>query len=236
MRDTLVPHGEVRVLACCWQCSFLACSWLCSFHPLWVRSFVFLSLGSFYLPSRPRSLSLLTPRRCCCGLSITPCVTFSCTALSFACCAWSGGLTSTTVLSLRALRVNVCDLGADLLWFASTSFLALANGLSMTSIVLRVYCFGLRAHVPPKLLEFCSHNAASGHVPHGQWALLGTDTLVLIDRSACLVEPRTRDRRIKCVPHGPLTVSCVSLIVGLCAASSWHRPLTRSERSWPGPG
>ena len=37
-----------------------------------------------------------------------------------------------------------------------------------------------------------------GHVPHGQWALLGTDTLVLIDRSACLVEPNTCDQRTKC--------------------------------------
>ena len=69
---------------------------------------------------------------------------------------WSAGWTSTTVLSLRAPSVKVCDLRAQLLWFASTSFLALANGLSMTSIVLRVYCFG-RTYVPPKLFEFCSH-------------------------------------------------------------------------------
>ena len=63
-------------------------------------------------------------------------------------------------------------------------------------------------------------------MPHGQWALLGTDTLVLIDRSACLVEPRTCDRRIKCVPHGPLTVSFVSPIVGSLAQSCTVLSLT----------
>ena len=31
--------------------------------------------------------------------------------------------------------------------------------------------------------------AALGHVPHGQWALLDADMPLLIDRSACLVEP-----------------------------------------------
>ena len=31
--------------------------------------------------------------------------------------------------------------------------------------------------------------AALGHVPHGQWALLNEDMRLLIDRSACLVEP-----------------------------------------------
>ena len=33
--------------------------------------------------------------------------------------------------------------------------------------------------------------AALGHVPHGQWALLDIDMPLLIDRSACLVEPVT---------------------------------------------
>ena len=31
--------------------------------------------------------------------------------------------------------------------------------------------------------------AALGCVPHGQWALLDADILIMIDRSACLVEP-----------------------------------------------
>ena len=31
--------------------------------------------------------------------------------------AWSAGLTSTTVLPLRALRVKVCDVRAQVLWF-----------------------------------------------------------------------------------------------------------------------
>ena len=116
----------------------------------------------------------------------------------------------TTVLSLRAPRVKVCDLSAQLLWFASTSFLALANGSSMTSIVLRVLCFGVRVYVPPKLFEFCSHRCVW---PCASWSV-GTSrhrhARFLIDPSTCLVQPRTRDRRIKCVPHGPLTVSVFS--------------------------
>ena len=45
--------------------------------------------------------------------------------------------------------------------------------------------------IPPKL---CCDSpqlvaAALGHVPHGQWALLDADMPLLIDRSACLVEP-----------------------------------------------
>ena len=114
---------------------------------------------------------------------------------------------------LHVLRVKVCDLRAQLLWFASTSFLALANGLSMTSIVLRVLCFGVR-DVSLRSSSSSAATAAFGDVPQGQWALLGTDTLVLIDQSACLVDRRTCDRRIKCVPHGPLTVSFVISIVG----------------------
>ena len=144
------------------------------------------------------------------------------------CRTWSAGLTSTTVLSLRVPRVKVCEIRAQLLWFASTSFIALANGLSMTSIVLRVYCFGLRAHVPPKLFEFCSHRCVW---PCASWS----DTLVLIDLSACLVEPRTRDRRIKCVPHGPLTVFLREPHRAVFCAVL-HRPLTYSQRSLPAPG
>ena len=134
-------------IVCCWHCSFspavgIALSSSCHLdHPLYHHCQVY----------------WVCWRLVGAGLSITPCVTFSCTARSFTCCAWSAGLTSTTVLSLRAPRVKVWDLRAQLLWFASTSVLALANGLSIISIVLRVYCFGLRAYVPPKLFEFCSH-------------------------------------------------------------------------------
>ena len=166
----------------------------CSSHPTRVRSFVFLS---FDLPSRRRLLSLLTSRRCCCGLSITPFVTFSCIARSFTCCGWSGGTDQHHCSPPpRAAREGVCDLGAQLIWFASASFLALANGLSTTSIVLRVLCLDVWDVQSPLRLAMCLMS---------QWALLGTDTLVLIDQSTCLAEPRTRDRRIKCVPHGPLT-------------------------------
>ena len=71
---------------------------------------------------------------------------------------------------------------------------------------------------PPLRLVMCL--IVSGH-------LSAQTTLVVIDTSACLVEPNTRDRRIKCAPHGPLAVSFVSLIVGLCAVL--HRPLTYAE-------
>ena len=65
--------------------------------------------------------------------------------------------------SFRAPRVKVCDLRAQLHWL----FVALANGLSMTSIVLRVYCFGLWAYVPPKLFEFCNHRCVLEKVTTG---------------------------------------------------------------------
>ena len=71
----------------------------------------------------------------------------------------------------------------------------------------RVVRFGLWGVPPPKLLEqssaaalllFCSGSHCYGRVPHCQWALLDADMLVLIDRSARLVEPCTCDRCIKC--------------------------------------
>ena len=34
----VVPHDEVRVLACSWLCSFSHPLWHRSFHPVWVRS------------------------------------------------------------------------------------------------------------------------------------------------------------------------------------------------------
>ena len=95
----------------------------------------------------------------------------------------------------------------------SASHLTTHEGLSVDTSVSRVFCFGLCGRLPPKLLEqssalllFCSGHRRVGHVPHGQWALLGTHMIVLIDRSACLVEPCTCARQTKCAPHGPLTV------------------------------
>ena len=66
--------------------------------------------------------------------------------------------------------------------------------LSVDTDVLLLFCFGLLVAIPPKLLEqrstlllTCSHHCI-GRVPRGQWACLDSDTLVVIDRSACLVE------------------------------------------------
>ena len=68
--------------------------------------------------------------------------------------------------------------------------------------MLLLFCFGLWVAIPPKLVEqrstlllTCSH-CCVGRVPRVQWARLDADTLVLIDRSACLAEPCAGDRRI----------------------------------------
>ena len=150
-------------------------------------------LASYLLDHPIRSLLILSKyssvllRSC---LSITPSVTLSwrsmnclvancslvCTACSLTCCVWFAGLTG--------LRAHRCP--------------ALVTSLSADTSVLRVCsASGLWSRLPPKLLEqssapllfrCCGHRRA-GRVPRGQWALLDTDMLILIDRSACLVEP-----------------------------------------------
>ena len=122
---------------------FVALDLPCS-HPLWVRSFHPLWVRSFHSGAR----------QSCWDFSLFSTV---CRAVRdvlagelFAYCAWFSGLTSTTVhvtLLLKApssLSGLLSDLRAQLLWFASTSFHAQANGLSTTSIVSRVFCFGVR--------------------------------------------------------------------------------------------
>ena len=167
--------------------------WVRSSHPLWARSFRW----DFALFS-----------------TVCRAVRDVLAGKLFACCAWFSGLTSTTVHVILLLKAAsslsglLNDLRAQLLWCASTSFLALANGFSMTPIVLRVLCFGVRV-------------------------LHGADTLVLVDRSACLMEFCTCDWQTKCCrtsrrePHrgvfapcfrGPLTVVLVSTIAVLCLA------------------
>ena len=96
-----------------------------------------------------------------------------CTACSLTCCAWCAGLTS---FLARRRPAQVISLSVD------------------TSVLL-LFCYGLWVAIPPKLLEqrstlllTCSHRCV-GRVPRGQWARLDSDTLVLIDKSACLVEP-----------------------------------------------
>ena len=82
-----------------------------------------------------------------------------------------------------------------------------------------------------------------GHVLHGQWALLATDMLVLIDRSACLVEPNTCDQRIKCARasrsahgspcefHRVSVLRCMTASESRCrlASQSLHPPLIRQR-------
>ena len=104
-----------------------------------------------------------------------------CAACSHTCCAWFAALTS---LLARRRPAQVISLSVD------------------TSVLL-LFCFGLWVRIPAKLLKqrstlllTCSHLCV-GRVPRGQWARLDSDTLVLIEQPACLVEPCACDRRIK---------------------------------------
>ena len=154
--DHLVCSSVVvtsRFLACCWHCSFLACCWHCSFLACcWHCSFLACCWHCSFLA-------------CCWHCSFLaccwPCVTlflFSIihhvvlvlSVLLRACPSrpawrsWSAGLTSTTVFFLHALRVKGSPSSSIALVSRPRRSLALANGLSMTSIVLRVLCFGVR--------------------------------------------------------------------------------------------
>ena len=169
-------------------------------------------LSSGFLP-RDRLHASTRRRRCCCGLldvlvcllvclSVTPCATFSWCSMS---CPLANCSLVYSMLT-HVLRV-VC-------WTASPSCSRgqPEYGCERAS---RVLLWPPGRDPAKKLLEqsstlllTCSHRFV-GHVPRGQWALLDADMLVLIDRSACLVEPCTCGRHTKCSPHGPLTVSVV---------------------------
>ena len=79
-------------------------------------------------------------------------------------------------------------------------------------------------------LRFCSFRSrwSVGNVPHGQWALLDSDTLALIDQSACSVEPCAcvcRTKRSSRSAHGCLRElhrgSLSSRLAVLAPASFW---------------
>ena len=157
-------------------------------HPLWVRSFL-ARCGSalFYSSSLWCSSELLglldvlvcPSRRARRFLSWR--TVRLCTACALTCCASSAGLTS---FLARRRPAQVISLGVD-------------------ASMLLLFCYGLWVAIPPMLLEqrstlllTCNHRCV-GRVPRGQYARLDSDTLVLIDRSACLVEPCACDRHIK---------------------------------------
>ena len=148
-------------------------------HPLWVRSFHPLQIRSSHFFFTLVLVKAAGTSRCF-RLSVAPCTTFSrrtvrlCAACSMTCCALSAGLTSLCSSRRRP---------------------ALVANLSVDASVILLFCFGLWIAIPPKLREqrstlllTCSH-CCVGRVPRGQWARLDSDTLVLIDRSACLLEP-----------------------------------------------
>ena len=119
----------------------LPCShplWVRSFHPLWVRSFHFFSHWC-----SSKLLGLLVVFDC---LSRRARRSRWRTVRLLRVVLWTSTTVHVTLLLKAASSLSglLSDLTAQLLWFASTSFLAQANGLSMTSIVLRVLCFGVR--------------------------------------------------------------------------------------------
>ena len=118
-------------------------------------------------------------------------LTLCSSASTFACCAWFAGLTSTTLSLIPALCVEVRVSRAWLLRLVAILFgSALAEGLSVDAIVISVplrppECTPAEAQ---SLRLSAAVAAAIGCVPRGQWASLDADMLVMIDRSACLVE------------------------------------------------
>ena len=184
-----------RFLACCWHCSFLACCWHCSFLACcWHCSFLACCWSSVTLflcldhPSRCWALVTIrvTPLGAAAGLSITPCVTFV--------VCWTDQHHCS--LPSRAAREGFTfELSCS--GFASTSF-SCSGGQPEHEhdhvFASVASASGARSH---RSSSSCGRHRV-GHVPHGQWALLGTDTLLLIDRSACPVEPHTCDQRTKC--------------------------------------
>ena len=95
--------------------------------------------------------------------------------------------------------------------------------------------FGLRVAIPPKLSESrlssrvqssltpAAVAAALGHVPHGQWAPLDADTLELIDRSTCLVEPDLVGRALLLLP----------VLVQVCTQHVQRRARSVAAREYP---
>ena len=107
---------------------------------MFTRSPGFLSSGLFVVSH--------VTRLCFSSASVSRRLGFAMAARPFTCCTWSAGLTSTTLLSLRALRVEVFDSRARLLRFCASP---LTESLSVDAIVLCVFRFGLRGALPPKL-------------------------------------------------------------------------------------
>ena len=66
-----------------------------------------------------------------------------------------------------------------------------------------------------------------GHVPHGQWALLDTDMPLLIDRSACLVEPVTDGA--SCSSHACAVPAGSTTNAASVAAHETHREALLSK-------
>ena len=221
----------VALFTRCWSALFNCCVWVRSFH---------LSLGSSYAESADFAehssvlLRLLDVLVC---LSVTPCATLSWFSMS----SLLGNCSLVYSMLTHVLRV-VCWIGQSLCTSLSCSGDEPGRGHERAS---RVFCFGLWGRLPPKLFEQssalllfrCCGHCRAGRVPRGQWALLDTDLLVLIDRSATGQHvwwslPCTCARHTKC---SRLTVrsrfSVVSFIVGFCATQFWHRPVTCSEGS-----
>ena len=127
------------------------------------------------------------------------------------------------------------------------SWSALAEGLSVDAIVLCVRFVRLPGHDPaesesrgsrsrncprcvlPWFGFACSASASRprsgrsfGCVPHGRWALLDADILIMVDQSACLVEPVLVRGAVVLLPVlvPPCALSTPSAASGRCSRMS----------------
>ena len=96
-------------------------------------------------------------------------------------------------------------------------------------MVLLLFCFGLWVAIPPKLLESRDRHSLRcvGRVPRGQWARLDSDTLALVDRSACLGEPCASS-----APRGSLAAVFVSCFAAFSLFLSSRLAVLAPLRFW----
>ena len=197
-----------------------------SFHPLWVRSFQFFS--ALVLVKAAKDFSLV--------LSVRRALHDVLMALRelhrgelFACVQHAHSRAARGLLPGPARRSTTCTssscsgkrpvYGCD----RGSCVPLRPPGLDPAEAESRLLSRGLQ-------LRFCSFRSrcSVGHVPHGQWALLDSDTLALIDQSASLVEPcacACRTKRSSRSAHGCLRElrrgSLSSRLAVLAPASFW---------------
>ena len=179
----------------CLNREFIVALDLPCFHPLWVRFF-----QTLWVRSNQFFFTLLLVKAAgtsrCSRLSVTPCATFPLANCSLVCSmltrvlrvvCWTDQSPCTSLSCSGPL--HILQLTRASVWIrACFSCPALASGSRTRQSSL---CRALQLRSRSFRRRCCG-----GHVPHGHWALLDSDTLALIDWSARLVEPCACDRRI----------------------------------------